>query len=140
VPYRIVARFVPLVVRIAKVAKVAITQSDDHVIEGYTIRNSTDAMGANGDGLSIADAARQSKARKAAAATKAADPFQLSKCKRFWIARLFRSCPTSKKYYSASLTGSQTRRASPKCPLGHTKRDTWIAYGCEYSSISRRSY
>ena len=58
---------------VVPVAKVTTTQSDDHLIEGYTISNSTDAEGANVGGLSIVDAARQSKARKAAAATKAAD-------------------------------------------------------------------
>jgi hypothetical protein len=40
----------------------------EHVIEGYTI-NSSDSMNASGDGSSIADAARQTKARKAAAKT-----------------------------------------------------------------------
>jgi hypothetical protein len=51
------------------VAKVVTPPSPEHVIEGYTISNSSDSMNANGDGSSIADAARQTKARKAAAKT-----------------------------------------------------------------------
>jgi hypothetical protein len=52
---------------VVPVAKVA--TPPEHVIEGYTISNSSDSMNANGDGSSIADAARQTKARKAPAKT-----------------------------------------------------------------------
>ena len=56
---------------IVPVAKVVTPQSQEHVIEGYTISNSSDAMNANGDGSSVADAARQTKARKTPAKTAA---------------------------------------------------------------------
>jgi hypothetical protein len=59
---------------VVPVAKVATPQSPEHVIEGYTISNSRDGMSADGNGLSVADAARQTKAKKAAAAAKAAAP------------------------------------------------------------------